>query len=150
DWTWGGASTIPGSHDRAILMLSRGGADAVGLREFDLGSRDFVAEGFILPKAKGGASLLDCDTFLLCSDVGYSMASSSGYALPVRLWRRGADPLKAPIIFETEANSMAVWADLDREAEDERLWFVERLGFFDAVVWIGDRTGPKTRIEVPT
>jgi prolyl oligopeptidase len=27
DWTWSGATTIPGSHDRAIVMLSRGGAD---------------------------------------------------------------------------------------------------------------------------
>ena len=45
---------------------------------------------------------------------------------------------------------MAVWADLDRKVEGERVWFVERLGFFDAVVWIGDRTGPKTRIDLPT
>jgi len=150
DWAWSGASTIPGSHNRAILMLSRGGADAVVLREFDLGSRDFVAEGFIVPEAKGGAAWLDRDTLLLSSALGDGMATSSGYARTVRLWRRGADPLKAPIIFETEANGMAVWADLDREAEDERLWFVERLGFFDAVVWIGDRTGPKTPIEVPT
>ena len=37
--------------------------------------------------------------------------------------------------------------DIDREAEEERVWFAERLGFFDAAVWIGDRTGPKTRIE---
>ena len=39
DWTWNGAATIPRSHDRAILMLSRGGADAVVLREFDLATR---------------------------------------------------------------------------------------------------------------
>ncbi|HEX3411534.1 MAG TPA: S9 family peptidase, partial [Stellaceae bacterium] len=55
DWTWSGASTIPGSHDRAMLMLSRGGADAVVLREFDLAARDFVSGGFALPEAKGGA-----------------------------------------------------------------------------------------------
>ena len=36
DWIWGGASTLPGSHDRAILRLSRGGSDAVVLREFDI------------------------------------------------------------------------------------------------------------------
>src|SRR5215472_19172711 len=150
DWTRSGAVTLPSSHDRAILMLSRGGADAVILREFDLASRDFVPGGFTLPEAKGGAAWLDRDTLLLSSALGEGMATSSGYARTVRLWRRGTDPLEAPVIFETEANGMAVWADLDREAEDERLWFVERLGFFDAAVWIGDRTGPKTRIEVPT
>jgi prolyl oligopeptidase len=150
DWTWSGASTIPGSHDRAMLMLSRGGADAVVLREFDLAARDFVSGGFALPEAKGGAAWLDRDTLLLSSALGPDMATSSGYARTVRLWRRGADPLTASIIFETSADQMAVWADLDRETGEELLVFVERLGFFDAIVWIGDRSGPKTRIDLPT
>jgi prolyl oligopeptidase len=150
DWTWSGAATIPGSHDRAILMLSRGGADAVVLREFDLSARDFVSGGFTLPEAKGGVSWLDRDTLLLSSALGEDMATSSGYARTVRLWRRGADPLIAPIIFETSGDHMAVWADLDRETGEELLVFVERVGFFDATVWIGDCSGPETRIDVPT
>jgi prolyl oligopeptidase len=150
DWTWSGAATIPGSHHRAIVMLSRGGADAVVLREFDLVSDDFVPGGFHLPEAKGGAAWLDRDTLLLSSAVGKDMATASGYARTVRLWSRGSDPLTAPVIFETEANHMSVWADVDREAKDECLWFEERLGFFDAITWIGDRTGPETRIDVPT
>jgi prolyl oligopeptidase len=150
DWTWSGASTLPGTHDRAIVMLSRGGADAVVLREFDLTSRDFVSEGFTLPEAKGAAAWIDRDTLLLFSALGEGMATSSGYARTVRLWRRGSDPLKASIIFETTADHMAVWAEVDREAIEERLEFIERIGFFDASFWIGDRTGPKTRIDVPT
>jgi prolyl oligopeptidase len=150
DWTWSGAATIPGSHDRAILMLSRGGADAVVLREFDLVAHNFVTGGFALPEAKGGAAWFDRDTLLLSSALGDDMATSSGYARTVRLWRRGADPLTAPIIFETSSDQMAVWADVDREADEERLVFVERIGFFDAIVWIGDRSGPKTRIDAPT
>jgi len=150
DWTWSGAATLPGSHDRAILMLSRGGADAVVLREFDLASRDFVADGFSLPEAKGGAAWLDRDTLLLSSAFGDGAATNSGYARTVRLWRRGTDPLGASIVFATGAEHMAVWADVDREADGERLVFAERLGFFDEIVWIGDRAGPKTRIDVPT
>src|ERR1700733_3941346 len=34
DWIWSGAATLPRRHDRAILSLSRGGGDAVALREF--------------------------------------------------------------------------------------------------------------------
>jgi prolyl oligopeptidase len=150
DWTWSGATTIPGAHDRAILMLSRGGADAVVLREFDLAARDFVSGGFALSEAKGGAAWLDRDTLLLSSALGEDMATSSSYARTVRLWRRGADPLTAPIIFETSADHMAVWADLDRETGEELLVFVERVGFFDVTLWIGDRSGPKTRIDLPT
>ena len=150
DWTWSGAATIHGTHDRAMLMLSRGGADAVVLREFDLPARDFVPEGFTLPEAKGRAAWLDRDTLLLSSASGEGMTTSSGYARTVRLWRRGTDPLAATVIFETQAHHMAVGADVDRESAEERLEFVDRIGFFDAVVWIGDRTGPKTRIDVPT
>jgi prolyl oligopeptidase len=150
DWTWSGAATIPGSHERAILMLSRGGADAVVLREFDLVARSFVTGGFALPEAKGGAAWLDRDTLLLSSALGEDMATSSGYARTVRLWRRGTDPLTAPVIFETSADHMGAWADVDREAEGERLIFVDRIGFFDANVHIGDRNGPKTRIDLPT
>jgi prolyl oligopeptidase len=150
DWTWSGATTIPGSHDRAILMLSRGGADAVVLREFDLAARDFVPGGFELPEAKGGAAWLDRDALLLSSALGEGMATGSGYARTVRLWRRGTDPLAAPIIFETSADHMAVWADVDRDAAEERVWFVERLGFFDMAVSIGDRSGPKIRLDLPT
>jgi prolyl oligopeptidase len=150
DWTWSGAATLPGSHDRGILMLSRGGADAVVLREFDLAAHDFVPAGFYLPEAKGGAAWLDRDTLLLSSALGEGMATHSGYARTVRRWQRGTDPLAAPVIFETVADHMAVWADLDREAEGERVWFFEQLGFFDKVRWAGDRTGPKTRLDLPT
>jgi prolyl oligopeptidase len=150
DWTWSGASTIPGSHNRAILMLSRGGADAVVLREFDLLSREFVVDGFTLPEAKGGAAWLDRDALLLSSALGPGMATSSSYARTVRLWRRGSDPAEAPVIFETSADCMAGWAEVDRDAAEERLVFVERIGFFDAILRIGDRSGPKTRIDLPT
>ena len=84
-----------------------------------LSSRDFVPGGFDLPEAKGGAAWLDRDTLLLSSALGEDMATSSGYARTVRLWRRGADPLTAPIIFETSADHMAVWADVDRETGEE-------------------------------
>jgi len=150
DWIWSGATTLPESHDRAILMLSRGGADAVVLREFDLSAHDFVSGGFCLPEAKGGAAWLDRDALLLSSAFGEGMVTNSGYARTVRLWQRGTDPLTASVIFETDAANMSVWADVDRESERERLVFVERTGFFDAVVWIGDRTGPRTRIDLPT
>ena len=150
DWIWNGAETLPGTHDRAIVRLSRGGADAVVLREFDLASRAFVAEDFDLPEAKSGAAWLDRDTLLLASALGDGMVTRSGYARTVRLWRRGTDPLAAPVIFAAAETSMAASADLDRDAAEERLWFVERIGFFDAIVWLGDHSGPKTRFDLPT
>ena len=49
DWVWHGAVSLPPEHKRAIARLSRGGSDAVVLREFDLSKREFVTDGFNLP-----------------------------------------------------------------------------------------------------
>ena len=43
NWVWKGADMLRPSHDRALLFLSRGGADAAVTREFDLGKKEFVA-----------------------------------------------------------------------------------------------------------
>jgi prolyl oligopeptidase len=149
DWVWKGASVLPGSHDRAILKLSRGGSDAVVLREYDLAARAFVAGGFSLPEAKGGTDWLDRDTLLLASAHGSGMATTSGYARTVRLWRRGAAVETAPVPFETVAGSMSAGFDVDRTQGTETVWFLERLSFYDTVAWMGDRTGPKVRIDRP-
>src|SRR4029079_5936698 len=96
-------------HGRAMLSLSRGGSDAVTLREFDIESKSFVQDGFILPEAKGGAECVHADTVLLSSAFGPGMATTSGYGRTVRLWRRGTDIGRAPVIFETTPDSMAVF-----------------------------------------
>ncbi|MER9019532.1 prolyl oligopeptidase family serine peptidase [Mesorhizobium sp. M0898] len=149
DWIWGGASLEPERRERAVLRLSRGGSDAVVHREFDLGSLSFVADGFNLAEAKGEVNWLDPDTLLLSSAFGDGMATRSGYARTVRLWKRGADPLTAPVIFETGSESLGVVCRLDRTAESERLWFIEQSTFFEKIGRIGDRSGPKMQIDLP-
>ena len=150
DWIWRGGITLPDTHDRAIVQLSRGGADAVVLREFDLVRRAFVTDGFNLPEAKNSAVWLDRDTLLLSSPLGPGMATRGGYGRTIRLWRRGGDPLAAPIIFETREDFMGAWAHVDRDGPQERVWFLDKPSYLDAHVWLGDRTGAKTRINVPT
>ncbi|MFN5454508.1 MAG: S9 family peptidase, partial [Bradyrhizobium sp.] len=80
DWALNWVSTLPPAHERAMLALSRGGSDAVVLREFDLVAKRFVADGFTLSEAKGGVDWLDQDTLLLASAFGQGMATPSGYA----------------------------------------------------------------------
>lgn len=148
DWVWQGAATLPGSHDRAMLRLSRGGGDAVVLREFDLDTRAMVPDGFHLPQAKGGVDWLDRDTLLVASAFGEGMATRSGYARTVRVWARGTDPAEAPVIFAVPEDHMGAWGSLDREGN--RLIFVDQQGFYDVTVHVGDRTGPSQRIALPS
>src|SRR5262245_12439466 len=148
DWVWGGPSTLPGSHDRAILSLSRGGSDAAVLQQFDILAKAFVTDGFALPEAKGWVSWLDKDTLLLSSAYGRDLATKSGYPRTVRLCRRGVDVELAPVLFETTPDSMMVTAVVDRTREDT-VWFIDKPAFFDAITWMGDRTGPKIKLDLP-
>ena len=151
DWVWGGASTLPRTHDRAILRLSRGGSDAVVLREFDIVNKTFVKDGFVLPEAKGWTNWLNKDALLLSSAYGNDMATTSGYARTVRLWLRCVDVEQARVLFEsTTPQSMSVSARRERTLRDETVWFVETPTFFEAIIWMGDRTGPKLKLDLPT
>jgi prolyl oligopeptidase len=147
DWIWGGSSTLPGAHDRAIIRLSRGGGDAVVLREFDIPTQVFLRDGFYLPEAKGGIEWFDRDTLLLSSAFGEGMATRAGYARTVRLWRRGTEHM--PVLFETTPDSMSVSGSIDRTQRLETIWFVERPNFFDSNIWLGDHAGPKVRLDLP-
>jgi len=150
DWLLNLTQTLPQAHTRAILSLSHGGSDAVRLREFDMAAKRFIDGGFVLPEAKGSVSWLDADTLLLTSSYGEGMATSSGYARTVRLWRRGTDVAAAPVIFETSADNMAVYVDVDRTGASPRVWFVEKLDFFHQPIWLGDETGAHTRLDIPS
>ncbi|MPZ32768.1 MAG: prolyl oligopeptidase family serine peptidase [Rhodospirillales bacterium] len=151
DWIWGGAATTrPGTHDRAIVRLSRGGSDAVVLREFDLPSRTFVKDGFVLPEAKGWVSWLDPDTLLLSSAWGGDV-TTSGYGRTVRLWRRGSDAAQAPVVFEVPRKSMSAGAAVDREHASKLVWYVEDVGFFDVNLWMADGEGNnRVKVDLPT
>ncbi len=155
DWVWHGATTLPPAHERALLALSRGGGDAAVLREFDLVRRAFVPSdpaqgGFALAECKGGADWLDHDTLLLSAALGEGMTTRAGYARTVRLWRRGEPVEAAKILFETGFDTMSAAGEVDRTAGAERLFFVERTGFFDAVIHLGDRSGPTIRLDLPS
>jgi prolyl oligopeptidase len=119
------------------------------VRQPDRRPPDRARGGFELPEAKGGVDWIDPDTLLLSSAFGGpDMATDSGYARSIRLWRRGADLTQLPILFETTRTAMGVWGWVDR-LDRTRLWYAERPGFFDQRLWLGDIAGTRTRIDLP-
>lgn len=70
NWVWAGADVIDPDHTRALISLSRGGADAAIVREFDMVSMEFVDGGFELPEAKTAITWEDEDTVLVGTDFG--------------------------------------------------------------------------------
>jgi prolyl oligopeptidase len=91
NWVWKGAECAPAMR-RCLLSLSRGGGDAVVVREFDLHARSFPADGFRLTEAKSTITYLSDDSVLFGTDFGPDSMTTSGYPRIVKLWRRG-EPL---------------------------------------------------------
>ena len=58
------------SETRCLIRLSRGGGDAVVVREYDLKAKKLATDGFTLPEAKTDATYLDDDTVLFATDFG--------------------------------------------------------------------------------
>src|SRR5206468_2365734 len=81
DWVWGfGGAEVLAEGSRALIRLSRGGADPIVVREFDLVAKAFVPDGFeLLEEAK---SLVawgeDVDTVLVATDFGPGTLTAAG------------------------------------------------------------------------
>ena len=151
DWVWAGCTTLPPDYRRGLVQLSRGGADAVSLREFDLGERRFVTDGFVLPEAKTAASWVDADRVLVATPLGGEMfATQSGYARTVRLWRRGTPFVEAPIVFEGERSHIYVFGSRAHEAAQPRSFYGRALDFINTEVFVEETPGERRRLDVPT
>ncbi|MBV7294507.1 prolyl oligopeptidase family serine peptidase [Corynebacterium sp. TAE3-ERU12] len=149
NWVWKGAQVLRPSFDRALIRLSRGGADATVVREFDLTSCAFVTEQpFTLPEAKSELSWIDRDEVLVGTDCGAGSLTSSGYPRQVRRWRRGTDVAQSEVVFAGHEDDVAVagWFDT---TEGFRRLFVERAkDFYLSRRFVGTDDGLQI-IEVP-
>ena len=120
-WVFAGAPVLVPGYDRALVRLSRGGADAVVVREFDLVARRFVEGGFALPESKGQVAWAGPDEIFVAANFGPGTMTDSGYPRIVKLWRRGQPLGEAAAVFEGEASDVSVraWADLAPGFETE-------------------------------
>ncbi|NED70262.1 S9 family peptidase, partial [Streptomyces sp. SID10244] len=70
NWVWAGATVLRPAYRHALVSLSRGGADASVVREFDLEAREWVVDGFVLPENKSSVGWIDHDTVYVGTDFG--------------------------------------------------------------------------------
>ncbi|GAA2591062.1 prolyl oligopeptidase family serine peptidase [Streptomyces axinellae] len=112
-WVWAGAAVLRPGLRRALVKLSRDGADATVVREFDIEERTFVPDGFQLPEAKSAVSWIDEDHLFVGTDTGPGSLTAAGYPRTVRRWRRGTPLAEAPLVFEGahEDVSVTAWHD---------------------------------------
>jgi len=166
-WVWKGYTALPRSLDsqsggpmgrvtRVLLNLSRGGADATYLREFDLITESFVdaehGDGFSLPEAKTRASYKSRDVLLVGADTGEESMTSSGYPRTVREWKRGTKIEDAPIVFEGEKTDVSCGQYLvdesDREGGDLYEIRSRSISFYDKYTYVKKQASPDDFVKL--
>jgi prolyl oligopeptidase len=149
NWVWAGADVIEPDHALALVSLSRGGSDAAILREFDMHTREFVADGFELPEAKTQISWEDENSVLLGTDFGEDSLTESGYPRLVKRWRRGQPLADAETLFSAASTDVIVAASVDRTPGFERTLLRRAIDFFNDEVY-ELRGSEWARIDAPT
>ena len=153
NWVFKGADchTPDGGDTICLVSLSDGGKDAVIQREFDLATKQFVANGFVTAEAKQGAEWVDADTLLIATDWGGdgSTLTESGYPSVVKRWTRGTPLESATTLFSGDRSDVGVWP-MTIKLRDGRIvqGAVEADTFFTSSYWIFPEDGSEP-VQLP-
>ncbi|HET7756918.1 MAG TPA: prolyl oligopeptidase family serine peptidase, partial [Steroidobacteraceae bacterium] len=148
NWVWKGAECTP-SLTRCLLQLSRGGGDAVVVREFDPGTRSFVRDGFQLTEAKSSITYLDEDTVLFGTDFGPGSMTSSGYPRIVKRWKRGEPMANARTLFEGRTGDVAAAGVVFHNPAGAIAVVQHQIGFFTAAYYLLAPDGATQLLPLP-
>ncbi len=155
NWVWKGAECLRPDkpeqpYRRCVVELSRGGADAVVLREFDLVEKRFVLgpDSFVLGEDKQDIRWKDADTVWVMSAFRSDEKTTSGYPRVAREWKRGMPASRSPIVFEGKASdiSVAVWSE--RESGVRRDWYERAIAYWNSEYRIAI-DGERVKLDLP-
>jgi prolyl oligopeptidase len=99
-WAYKATDCLYPHYKRCLISLSRGGADAVEVREFDMETKQFVKDGFRLTESKQSVAWVDADTLYVSRDFGPDTLTRSGYPRFVKEWKRGTPIAAAKTLYE--------------------------------------------------
>ena len=148
NWVWSGATCLKPLEVRCLVSLSRGGADASVVREFDLEAKAFVPGGFTLPEAKSRAGWIDAETLYVGTDFGTGSLTDSGYPRLVKRWRRGTPLSAAALVFEGKPADVSVSAWHDPTPGFERDLVGRALTFYSNELYLL-RDGKPLKLDKP-
>ena len=149
DWVWKGASCLRPDYRVCALYLSRGGADAVVIREFDADDKAFVEGGFFVPEAKTRLSWIDQDTVYVGTDFGDGSLTDSGYPRTARIWKRGEPISDAIEIFAGEQPDVSAGVYRSWDGDSHYDIAVRSPTFYTSMSYLVTDDGELKHIEIP-
>lgn len=150
-WAWAGSRVLAPEHRRALVLLSRDGADACVVREFDLETLEFVTDGFTVAEAKTRIGWIDDDRVWIGTDFGAGSMSTSGYPLQVRRWHRGTPLADAELVYEGRPADLSASGWHDDTPGFERDFVHRQIDFWNQELFLlpEDASGAPVKIDVP-
>ena len=149
NWVWHGAECLKPEYRHCLVSLSRGGADANVVREYDLATKSFVKGGFELPEAKSEISWIDKDSVYVGTDFGPGSMTKSSYPRIVKEWKRGTPLSAAATVFEGKDSDLAISAYRDHSPGFERDFVNRALEFYSNELYLRGKDGKLVRVDVP-
>lgn len=116
-WAYKGANFLYPEFNLCMLRLSRGGSDAVEIREFNLTKKAFVDDGFYVSEAKGSVSWINRNTLLVSTNFGEGTTTTSGYPRITKIWNRGTSLKEAITLFQGEETDVGIWGFVENTPE---------------------------------
>ena len=148
NWVFKNSQCREPAYDRCLIELSRGGADAVTLREFDLRSKQFVNNGFNLSESKMAVDWRDFNTVFVATDFGKNTLTESGYPRLVKEWKRGTPLTSAKLILEGKTTDLSVAATDVSHAGQHHEIVLRQIDFYSAEHYLREH-GKLKKLDVP-
>jgi prolyl oligopeptidase len=148
NWVWKGAECSP-SLARCLVSLSRGGGDAVVVREFEVPTKRFVASGFALAEAKSFATWNDDDSVFFGTDFGKGSLTTSGYPRIVKLWRRGQPVDAAPTVYEGKLDDVLAQVNVIVDGKQRVPVVARAVSFFETEYFLSQPGGKLVPLPLP-
>ena len=149
NWVWHGADCHQPDERVCLVSLSDGGEDAVTVREFDLGTGQFVKDGFTLPKSKQDVAWTDADDVLVARDWGRGTMTTAGYPFVVKTLKRGQKLSAAKEIFRGKATDTQVSPVAFEKADGQKAVFIQRaVSFFETETYLV-KAGKAVKLGIP-
>jgi prolyl oligopeptidase len=150
NWVWAGATCLGPQYRHCLVSLSRGGADAKVVREFDAVEKRFVSEGFTLPEAKSDVDWIDADSIFVSTDFGPGSLTDSGYPRIIKRWKRDTPLSSAVTVYEAKTADVSAFASVDNTPGFERVIVGRSIDFYNTEQFLLGSEDSLQKIDVPS
>ena len=148
-WVFKGASISSMEPDLCLLHLSPGGSDAVIIKEFNIATKSFVKDGFMVNEAKTNIQWLDKDHVYIATDFGANSLTKSGYPRILKKWKRGQAIEDAQIMFEADTTDVLVAPDYVKDNDGTEYHFIRKYVDFQTIELYYIQNNETIRLELP-